>query len=367
MTSITKYQPTYTNITDWTKKPYSSTGGTRAKNIYTNQEQVEYFFKGSKKLDDGTFRYPMEFWSEIVSSKIGQWLGFDLLDYNIAFDINDEQQIGCLSKSMVEYSENRLSEGVDFLRGFNSKYNPKEDESQYTLEFIKKTLYYFKLTEFEDKLIEMLIFDSIIGNSDRHQENWGFISKFKETIQEIDKEIDAKKGFLRKIDLKLQKFLTKFTLSQRELEEKENKKPKKSTLFNQSLVVLNDFSPIYDSGCCLGRELLDPKIEKLLNDKQMIESFLKKGKSEIRLKIGKKKPSHFDVILSIKNEYPKVFKDTLDRINKKYSKDNLELIINKIDNSLPLQLFNFKLPDNRKELMIKLINLRINKLNELCE
>lgn len=365
MTRITNFQPSFTDITDWTKKPYSSTGGTRAKNIYTNQEQVEYFFKGSKKLNDGTFRYPMEFWSEIVSSKLGQWLGFDLLDYNIAYDINDEQQIGCLSKSMVEYSENRLSEGVDFLRGFNSKYNPITDEAQYTLDFIKKTLNYFNLTDFEPKLIEMIVFDSLIGNSDRHQENWGFISKFKETIQEIDKEIDTKKGFFRRIELKLQRFLTKFTLSQRLLEEKENKKPKKSTLINQSLVVLNDFSPIYDSGCCLGRELLDPKIKKLLNDKQMIESFLKKGKSEIRLEVGKKKPSHFDVILSIKKDYPNVFKDTMNRINKIYSKPDLELIINNIDNSLPFKLNNFKLPNNRKELMIKLIDLRINKLNKL--
>lgn len=365
MTDITIYYPTYTDITSWNKKPYSSTGGTRAKNIYTNQEQKEYFFKGSKKLDDGTFRYPMEFWSEIASSKIGQWLGFDLLDYNIAFDLNDEQQIGCLSKSMVEYTENRLSEGIDFLRGYDSNYNPNNDESRYTFDFIKKTLGYFNLTEFESKLIEMIIFDSIIGNSDRHQENWGFISKFKETIQEIDKEIETKKGFFSKIEPKLRKFHAKFTLSQRLLDEEKNKNPHKFTLINQSLVVLNEFSPIYDSGCCLGRELVDDRIYKQLKDKQMMEAFLNNGKSEIRIVEGKNKPNHFVLLSTLKNDYKKVFSDTLSKINGVYTKSNLELIINNIDRELPVQLIKYKLPDHRKELMIKLIDLRINKLNNL--
>ena len=79
-----EFIPTFTDISDWNKKPYSSTGGTRSKNIYTDFFDIEYFFKGSKKLDDGTFKYPTEFWSEIVASKVGKWLGFDVLDLGLS-------------------------------------------------------------------------------------------------------------------------------------------------------------------------------------------------------------------------------------------------------------------------------------------
>lgn len=366
MTDIKIYIPTFTDITEWNKKPYSSTGGTRAKKIYTNEKDIEYFFKGSKKLGDNTFKYPMEFWSEIVSSKTGQWLGFELLDYNIAYDTNDEQKIGCLSKSMVEYTENKLSEGIEYLRGFDSKYNPNTDENRYTFDFIKQTLYYFNLTKCESKFIEMLIFDSIIGNSDRHQENWGFISKFKETIQEIEKEIETKKNFISKIIPKFKRLITKDTLSQRIIEEKKNISPKKSTLLNQSLVVQTEFSPIYDSGCCLGRELEVSRIEKMLKDKQMIQAYINRGRSEVRLKEGAK-PRHFDLLNGLKKDYNSVFNKTIDRVNQLYSLDKLENLINNIDKELPSQLFKHKLTDNRKDLMIKLIDLRIKRLNSLNE
>ncbi|MEP0212009.1 MAG: hypothetical protein ABJD66_02255 [Cellulophaga sp.] len=366
MIDILRLKPTFTNITNWNKKPYSSTGGTRAKKIYIDENDDEYFFKGSKKLKDGTFKYRTEFWSEIISSKIGNWLGFKILDYNIAFDFNNDQQIGCLSKSMVEYSENKLSEGIDYLMGFDSKYNPNTDEYRYTFNFIKQTLNYFELTECEPKFIEMLIFDAIVGNSDRHQENWGFISKFRETMQEIEKEIKTQKNLIGKIIPNFKKFVTKNTLNQRQLEEEQNKKPKKLSLLNQALIVQTNFSPIYDSGCCLGRELLDEKIKKMLNDPQMLEAYLRKGKSEVRYKEGKKIP-HFELLEKLNNDYESVFIQVIDKVNKNYDYEMLRDLILNIDSELPKELIKYKLPELRKELMIKLIDLRINKLKKLSE
>jgi hypothetical protein len=357
--------PTYIEISNWNKIPYSSTGGTRAKNIYVfPEDDKQYFFKGSKKLSDGTFKYPTEFWSEIVSSKVGQLLGFNLLDYDIGFDENDEQQIGCLSKSMVEHSENKLSEGIDFLRGHDSKYNPNTDESRYTFDFIKNTLEFFELSDFENHFIEMLIFDAIIGNSDRHQENWGFISKFRETILEIDKEIDNSKGFFSRIDLKIKKFLAKSTLMQRELQEQKNTAPTKSLLKTQSQFVETVFSPIYDSGCCLGRELEENRIELMLKDSQMLKAFVNRGRSEVRWEVGSK-PRHFEFLNNICTAYPEVCKSIIERIKDIYDKEKLKYLIDNIDKNLPKELKRFRLPDNRKILMYKLVTLRIEKLFEL--
>lgn len=352
--NMDQFIPSYTDLTEWNKKIYSNTGGTRAKTIYINPtEFIEYYFKGSKKMKDGSFKYTSEFWSEIVASKLGQWLGFNVLDYNIGFDLHDEQQIGCLSKSMIDYSENLLSEGIAYLSGFDPKYNPDTDESRYTFYFIQEALASFNLTNHKEKFVEMLIFDSIIGNSDRHQENWGFITKFKETLGQIDSQITEKKQ-IGKFLFKIKKVITQSLLNQA------NHNSNANLLRTSSLLVQTEFSPIYDSGCCLGRELLNDKIELFLNDRQAINSYINKGKSEVRWEIGGK-PKHFELLEKLYVVFPEVFNDVKDFISKVYSFENLEILINNIDNNLPLEYQNYKLSEKRKKLILKLVSLRVEK------
>ncbi len=227
--------------------------------------------------------------------------------------------------------------------------------------------FWVKLTDSEPKFVEMLIFDAIIGNSDRHQENWGFISKFNETIIEIEEEIKTKKRFFQKLYPILKMFLATAALAQRQLEEENNTKPRKSTLQSQSLIVKTDFSPIYDSGCCLGRELVDTKIEKMLTNTQMLDAYVNKGKAEIRIEEGKKKPQHFELLRALMVTYKNVFTSTISRINEVYSFEGLKEMIQTIDKELPSELSHYKLSENRKELMINLIDLRIQKLKQLIE
>jgi hypothetical protein len=62
------------------------------------------------------------------------------------------------------------------------------------------------------------------------------------------------------------------------------------------------FSPIYDSGCCLGRELTEDKIEQLHKNEQQLLKYINNGKAEIHW-IGKKIP-HFQLLKSlINNDY----------------------------------------------------------------
>ncbi|BCY29690.1 hypothetical protein [Flavobacterium okayamense] len=350
-----QYIATYTDITQWNKKMYSSTGGTRAKNIYINPVDFkEYFFKGSKKMDDGTFKYTSEFWSEIVASKVGQWLGFNVLDYNIGFDINDEQQIGCLSKSMIDYSENLLSEGIAYLTGYDPKYNPETDESRYTFDFIQVALSSFNLSNHKENFIQMLIFDSIIGNSDRHQENWGFITKFKEIIEELDNQIATKNSF-GKIFSKFKKGIAQ------SLSDETKKSNNPNLLRTTGLFAKTDFSPIYDSGCCLGRELLDERIELYLKDNQAAKSYILRGRSEVRWVEGGK-PKHFDLLTNLYNHYPKVFQEVKANILKEFTEEKLKTLINNIDNNLPYEYQSLKLSEKRKQLMVKLVSLRIEQL-----
>lgn len=72
------------------------------------------------------------------------------------------------------------------------------------------------------------MFDSIIGNEDRHQENWSIVVT--------------------------------------------NRLVEKSTLFRRKGVVTEtsySFAPIYDSGSSMGHELTDTKVSQMLNLKPM--------------------------------------------------------------------------------------------------
>lgn len=359
-----KYIPTFTDITDWEKLIFLSTGGTRSKNIYLNPaEDIRYFFKGSKKLKDNTFRYPMEFWSEIASSKIGQWLEFDMLDYNIGFDLNSLQQVGCLSKSMVS-SVNTLTEGIEFLRGFDSSYNPEMDEARYTIEFIFKSMERFDLGHFQLHFIEMLIFDGIIGNSDRHQENWGIINDYENELKDLEKQLEKMKTKWGRFKLKVKQAINEGTQVRNLKSLDQNKRLTKSILNNQIFLNRRYFSPIYDSGCCLGREFTDESIKEKLKQPDTFKNYIKKGLSEVRYENGKK-PKHRDMFYHLHLHHRKKVEQVQKRVRRIYIEDDLKKIIYNLDKKLPSSLNEYKLSNERKELMVKLITLRVENFLSL--
>lgn len=354
-----KFKTTYTDISGWQFNIYQNTGGTRSKKIALHPDSnKEFFFKGSKELDTGEIRYPTEFWSEIVSSKIGQFLGFNMLDYNIGYNENDKQKIGCLSKSMVEHTENNLTEGKSYLTGYNPKYNPETDKKEYTFQFIRKALNSFRLEKYINNLIEVIIFDALISNSDRHQENWGVITFFRETLHDIENTL-AKEDlkWAERFGLKFKRFIVKGTSFGKE---------NRSKLMVQSDMAKHSFAPIYDSGCCLGREKEDHIVKQLLTDTRQLEGYINKGFSEIHWEGYEKKRRHFELVNLIKKEYPDKVKEILLRTENKFDREAISTIIRNVDNSLPEEMFNkYKLSDDRKELMIKIISLRFQKLMEL--
>lgn len=356
---MNNFEATYTEITNWQKNIHYSTGGTRSKYIAIHPEtNYEYFFKGSKETENGEIRYPTEFWSEIVSSKIGQFLGFKMLDYNIAYDANHKQKIGCLSRSMVLHSENKLTEGITYLTGFNANYNPEKDKSKYTFQFINSALKEFNLENYIENIIEIIIFDSIIGNSDRHQENWGVITYYKVVLENLNDNLSKEKGILNKIGNRLTKNVSELLISKHDSKSKWNK----SYLKVQSEIAPHRFAPIYDSGCCLGREHYESKVEKMITDNQMLEAYLKKGESEIHWAGFEKKRKHFELVKLLIENYPEQTKKHITRVKENFNEDKIKEIIENIDRNLPDELINFKLSIPRKKLMYKLITLRAQKL-----
>jgi hypothetical protein len=350
---MTNLEATFTDISGWHKNVHYSTGGTRSKYIALHPEtNDEYFFKGSKETPSREIRYPTEFWSEIISSKIGQFLGFPMLDYNIAYDSKHKQQIGCLSLSMVLNSKNKLTEGVAYLTGFNSKYIPSQHKKDYTFQFICKALENFHLENYIENIIEIIVFDSVIGNSDRHQENWGVLSSYEQDENIVKEQISTA---FDKIKNRIKRLSN--NNSEEEAKIQINMNPKYvSYLYNHK------FAPIYDSGCCVGREHTDEKVLKMLNDSQMIEAYIRKGESEIHWEGNQKKRKHFELVELLLEQYPVETKKFIYRVKEKYNSESIKKIIENIDINVPMDLINFKLSETRKQLMFKLVTLRIEKL-----
>ena len=340
------------DITEWNEKPFFNTKGTRNKCVVSNPEDdCVYFFKTSM-LKEGK-DYKPEFWSEIISSEVGRSLGFDVLEYNIA---KHESEIGCISKSM-NTEEECLTEGVSILTGYDNTYKPqnKESYSAYTFHFIKSAIESFNLGEQIEDIIKTIIFDSIIGNSDRHQENWGFITPYKET--ELTNE-EANHIFSKLKDRfkQIKDFLSK----------NEELKNPNGHVKMKILKMEGRYSPIYDSGCCLAREKSEDAVKQMLNDDIMFDSFINRGKSEIRWGNDGIKLNHFELIKNIRVEYQEIVDNIINNVISLYDENKIRDIIFNIDKELPNDLRKeYGLSSYRKELIFKLIKERILRLKNI--
>jgi len=311
----------YYDISKWEEHQYYGTGGTRDKVVVENPEDgYLYYFKTSLKKKVIDYKY--EFWSEIIASEIGDSLGLDILHYDVAWK---DDRLGCLSKSMIDPLKEELQEGYKWLTGYDSEYDIN-DKDAYTFQIIERLLTSrFKKEDFIRNIIEIIVFDSIIGNEDRHQENWSIIV----TNSLVDR----------------------------------------TTLFRKKKTILETsytFAPIYDSGSSMGRELNDEKVAQMLKDQVQIEAYIKRGQSEIHWEGERGKQKHLDLISKIANSgYRDVVVEIIDIIHKNYNNGKIVEIINNVDQCLPEEHSLLKIPQPRKDFLAKLVSLRINKLFEL--
>lgn len=211
---------------------------------------------GKKYLFKKSFeRYPDQFWMERVAYIVGCFMGIEVPTTFVAYDSS-----ACESGALIEwfYDENHPDfrsyiDGtmlfVSLIEDFDTKTGKQHNLEMITSisKALRSSTEFFIESDFLTHFLRMMIFDSIIGNTDRHQENWGLV------LYNIGD--------------------------------------------NKRKVV---FSPAFDNGTSLGHEIVQQKIGTFKNPQRM-SSYLRKGKHHIRWNI--KSPDrigHFELFESMK-------------------------------------------------------------------
>ncbi len=349
--------PDFINISHWNLQQWYNTGGTRAKKYLHNPDDNKtYYFK--KSID----KYPFEFWSEIIAYELGKQIGFDVLKYDVAI-FHDE--IGCVSQSMINNDEEELIEIGKYLQAFDNTFSPEDRKlrNQYTFQLIDGALQIFKLDHFIDKFLEVLVFDALIGNSDRHQENWAFIRTATTIIKTLNEvETVIKTSDFEKLPNMIKKLIGLTTIKKGN---KTELRPE-ANMIKLRLGKNLRFAPIYDSGSSLCRECTDEKIESMLKNQAEVEGYLRKGLSEIHWE--GEKINHFDLLKNILTTgYAQQLHPIIQKVVQNYNQAGLIKVLNTIDIDVPEQFIGVKIPKNRKEIIIKLVSLRAQKMSELLK
>jgi hypothetical protein len=136
---------------------------------------------------------------------------------------------------------------------------------------------------------------------------------------------------------------------------------------NKAELVDIKFAPIYDSGSSLGRDIHETKIQTFLDNDSKIKKYINKGKSEIRWISSDEKINHFEIIKKVQNKYPQKVAETIHKVLKKYKKEDIERIISQIDDSVPKNIEETELSLQRKKLIVKFVDFRIERLKEVIK
>ena len=342
---------------EWQALDYLSSGGTRAKRVLQNIKGKQFFFKESDKREARNNMpakyYKYEFFNEIIAYNLGKQLGLDMLKYDIGvFD----GKIGCISPRMNNLDNNEeLVEFGKYMIALNPSFDPNTNSArkEYSFQLLINAFEHFGQEKYINYIFQVLLFDAIIGNVDRHQENWAFITK-PSTLNATKKPV---KEMIK--DESKPKIITKFLNWLYKTEDPKVMEARHEALHLYVSKTLNT-APIYDSGSSLARELTEEKVNELYNNEEALKKYINKGQAELHWNNEKK--THFDLVEEIlKTDWKNNLKHAALFLDK-FEETFVEKIINQINKKIPKNWVEYKIPETRKKLISKIVSLRVQEL-----
>lgn len=293
---------------EWTKIEGFSSKGLRVKSWYESVESGDVYLYKEPKI----YSYPnntfitKEIWTEFIACKIGQYIGLDVPD---AIPAILDGRYGILIKNFLERGVagmpvNDLIEAKEFLSRSQIEYphNLLSIEILLTNENVDNEAW--------NNYLRMLIFDCLIGNNDRHDENWGLL---------YDKNVG------------------KFKLA-----------------------------PIYDNASCLTSGETDERVLQLLTNDSMLEKYINNSRPPNLYKnfYDSKHYKHYDLMQYLIEKY----RNLKDLIIEMLKYDYLSYTEDVVSEILKLDIPEiYQINSNRKALILKILEKRQAKLKDLID
>lgn len=249
--------------------------GARPKTAYFAPDKVSETFikKGRRYLFKKSSHAPDDqFWAEIVAYKIGCMLDINVPPTYAAYD-SSNNICGALVEWFYLDGETRFFNGGQYMQRVIADYD-LDSGDQHNLDTILKicrTLSmkssvqensYILKTDYIKYWGELILFDALIGNSDRHQNNWGITST-------RDNELG------------------------------------KNVL---------EFSPLYDNGTSLGSTRYIHKLDAW--PEQQFNTYVQNGRHHMKLNIDSAtRASHLELVSHYLGLYPQLKKHLYDKIS----------------------------------------------------
>lgn len=360
------------DISNWEVLPQYSTEGTRDKRIVQSPDGFTYYFKTSfkKTSSDGQIReYRHEFWSEVIACRIASLLSFDALLYNVAYrKEDDETLVGCISQSMISEGQSLIS-GFKLIVGYQQSFRVKSIyKKDHRLPLICRTLEHDGLSQYRHKLIECLVLDAIIGNTDRHSENWAIISRYEDVKgndsysytdeSSNSSSLDPNDKIKEPLKKKKEKLVSSIKT---ERVTREGNIPNKKWDRQHARL-----APIYDSGSSLGREYQDDKLKEMLEEDAALDKYIKGGHPDIQIKEGGTRRTFLECIEDLCQDYRDdmkcIFEQNISQIDSKQIDEMLDAVDQDAKGIIPMELC---LSSTRKSFISRLVNKRIEYIKDI--
>lgn len=165
------------DYSDWNIYDGASEGSGRSEKIWLISDDGNIGLFKFPKIDPTTSQETTEHISEHLAHQLGEVLGVSTANVDIG---TYNGRIGSMSYLVSEPNE-CLIEGIGFISGLYPNYdaNSMMDLSSgkyYCLEHIFQSTYKYVPVVPKAVWLEMMVFDFLIGNADRHQSNWAILA-----------------------------------------------------------------------------------------------------------------------------------------------------------------------------------------------
>lgn len=225
--------------------------GTREKSLWISPDSLpmpflvgghRYLFKHSSP------RYPAQFWCEVIAYRVGCLMGIPVPPAYAAWNSSNRQSAALIEWFYRRDQEVLYESGTVHMKRMIPDFDVKKGR-QHNIESVLTIL-----AGIDKRMIQgmarILVFDALIGNTDRHQENWGILWRGQPQRPEL--------------------------------------------------------APAFDNGTSLGHEIMEAKLANFLSDPARMAHYIEKGRHHIRWSADGEQCLHFELVAWLLNRYPEL-------------------------------------------------------------